>query len=145
MTWLKWVLTVCSVVIAIVAVVSLRFQVLVYPGNNIFVVGNGSVRCAYGGHVDWDKAEWYFENAPWRGRIRSVLGVPEIGATFGFWFVTVPLWLPFLVCSIPALILWRRRPKRPGRCKCGYDLTGNTSGRCPECGAAVGPASQGAR
>ncbi len=31
---------------------------------------------------------------------------------------------------------WRRR--RRGCCtKCGYDLTGNTSGRCPECGKAT--------
>ena len=36
-----------------------------------------------------------------------------------------------------ALAVWlARRPRpRPGRCAgCGYDLTGNTSGRCPECG-----------
>lgn len=26
---------------------------------------------------------------------------------------------------------------KPGQCRCGYDLTGNTSGVCPECGAAV--------
>ena len=33
------------------------------------------------------------------------------------------------------LIYWdrRRRPK-PGHCPCGYDLTGNVSGTCPECG-----------
>ena len=30
---------------------------------------------------------------------------------------------------------WRRRPSRRGVCaRCGYDLTGNTSGTCPECG-----------
>jgi DNA-directed RNA polymerase subunit RPC12/RpoP len=29
-----------------------------------------------------------------------------------------------------------RRPFPPGHCrKCGYNLTGNVSGRCPECGA----------
>src|SRR5262249_37714200 len=34
-----------------------------------------------------------------------------------------------------AFIVWRldRRPP-PGHCNCGYDLTGNVSGRCPECG-----------
>ncbi|MCC6358656.1 MAG: hypothetical protein IT450_07930 [Phycisphaerales bacterium] len=31
----------------------------------------------------------------------------------------------------------RRRP-RPGCCSaCGYDLTGNVSGTCPECGRAI--------
>ncbi len=33
---------------------------------------------------------------------------------------------------------WRTARHRRGRCrKCGYDLTGNVSGVCPECGAAV--------
>lgn len=50
-----------------------------------------------------------------------------------------PLW-PFVVVIIAfrwrALAsLWNRPP---GLCnKCGYDLRGNTSGVCPECGAAV--------
>ena len=31
----------------------------------------------------------------------------------------------------------RRRRIKPGHCTtCGYDLTGNTTGRCPECGTA---------
>ena len=38
------------------------------------------------------------------------------------------------------LAIWlahRRRP-RPRRCDaCGYDLTGNESGVCPECGKAI--------
>jgi membrane protein implicated in regulation of membrane protease activity len=35
----------------------------------------------------------------------------------------------------------RRRRKELGLCaSCGYSLTGNTSGVCPECGAAVGAA-----
>src|ERR1043166_5600360 len=49
----------------------------------------------------------------------------------------LPLWLPTLVLSIPmAFFVWRRRNRR-GRdaCRvCGYNLTGNVSGRCPECG-----------
>jgi hypothetical protein len=32
---------------------------------------------------------------------------------------------------------WRRRPP-PGHCRaCGYNLKGNISGVCPECGEAV--------
>ncbi len=39
-----------------------------------------------------------------------------------------------------ALLIWadRRRYVAPGLCrKCRYDLTGNVSGRCPECGAEI--------
>jgi hypothetical protein len=50
----------------------------------------------------------------------------------------VSLLMPTLVFSIlPALWLWLRSPRRLGHCdNCGYDLTGNTSGVCPECGTA---------
>jgi hypothetical protein len=48
----------------------------------------------------------------------------------------VPLWMPFLVIAVPTALLWRQRRFARGHCQhCGYDLTGNVSGRCPECGA----------
>ncbi|MEW6249614.1 MAG: hypothetical protein AB1716_03125 [Planctomycetota bacterium] len=51
----------------------------------------------------------------------------------------VPIWAlatPFLVSSVAAF--WKPRPKaRTGHCLCGYNLTGNISGRCPECGRVV--------
>ena len=50
--------------------------------------------------------------------------------------------LLFLLVAIPvAYLLSRDRPKiPPGHCqKCGYDLTGNTSGVCPECGEPTCP------
>ncbi|MBN2562781.1 MAG: hypothetical protein JXQ75_17800 [Phycisphaerae bacterium] len=38
-----------------------------------------------------------------------------------------------------SFLLWRDRSRpSPGRCQeCGYDLTGNTSGICPECGTPI--------
>jgi len=53
--------------------------------------------------------------------------------------VILPLWIPFLIVAIPTGVLWRRDRRIPqGHCQeCGYSLTGNTSGVCPECGTAV--------
>lgn len=54
--------------------------------------------------------------------------------------------VPVIVFSLPAVatLAWRRytsRKKSPGTCaRCGYDLTANTSGICPECGESVKPA-----
>lgn len=42
-----------------------------------------------------------------------------------------------LLLSAPQFLTARRR-HRPGLCKrCGYNLTGNVSGRCPECGTVI--------
>ncbi|UCE58442.1 MAG: hypothetical protein JSU63_13480 [Phycisphaerales bacterium] len=55
-----------------------------------------------------------------------------------------PLWFPVVVfAAYPLLLLWRRpirgwRRRRRGLCaECAYDLTGNLSGVCPECGTAI--------
>ena len=51
--------------------------------------------------------------------------------------ILIPVWLLVVAVGFPTAILcWRdrRRPKA-GFCKvCKYDLTGNVSGTCPECG-----------
>ncbi len=56
------------------------------------------------------------------------------------YFVVVPLYLA-LPASLPFFIaaVVLRKPRRTlGICvKCEYDLTGNVSGVCPECGTAV--------
>ena len=53
--------------------------------------------------------------------------------------VAVPIGFLLVVIGIPTIVLWRldRRRIPPGRCLCGCDLTGNTSGVCPECGIEV--------
>jgi len=48
----------------------------------------------------------------------------------------LPLW-PFILLAIPiiAVRFYRDRRVPPGHCpNCRYNLTGNTSGLCPECG-----------
>jgi len=62
--------------------------------------------------------------------------------------VGLPFWILQSICAITAYFLLRqpirRRRKRirqrKGLCiVCGYNLTGNTSGTCPECETPVGP------
>jgi hypothetical protein len=55
--------------------------------------------------------------------------------------VVMPLWICFTIVATPtAWLFWRdRRRIPPGHCReCGYNLTGNVSGVCPECGERVG-------
>ena len=53
--------------------------------------------------------------------------------------IILPLWIPFLIAGIPTAFLWWRDGRIPkGHCqKCGYSLTGNKSGVCPECGTPI--------
>ena len=59
------------------------------------------------------------------------------------WRFTMPLW-PIVALAAVAPAVWlvdplrKRRRRKAGQCAaCGYDLTGNVSGVCPECGAEV--------
>jgi hypothetical protein len=74
----------------------------------------------------------------------------ERGGWWGFGFgyehqagglgsVSIPLWLVAGLAGHPlAWVVGARRRPPPGHCQsCGYDLTANVSGRCPECGAAA--------
>ena len=50
-----------------------------------------------------------------------------------------PMWMFLLAALIPTMLAWRRlRRPLPGHCrKCGYNLTGNVTGRCSECGTEI--------
>ena len=56
------------------------------------------------------------------------------------WMVFMPLWAPVVLAGVVMTWMWRRHHTlRPtGSCAhCGYDLRGNASGVCPECGQRV--------
>jgi hypothetical protein len=67
---------------------------------------------------------------------------------FNYIMVAVPLWIAILLTSVlPAIVFLRLRRQSyrrvRGQClTCGYNLTGNVSGTCPECGTAA-PTRQG--
>lgn len=75
----------------------------------------------------------------WRQRTYPLRWMPLYIAGYGYASIIVPLWIPFLLVAVPtALLFWRDRRMPPGHCKkCRYDLTGNQSGVCPECGTPV--------
>ena len=72
------------------------------------------------------------------GPIWQWWNVWELGGR-GSRYVFVPIYAVFLAVAIPTMLVWRFGSKRvkPGHCQCGYDLSGNVSGRCPECGRGV--------
>jgi hypothetical protein len=51
--------------------------------------------------------------------------------------VVVPIWACTALLGIPFLASFGRRRRSYESSACGYNLTGNTSGVCPECGTAV--------
>ncbi len=66
----------------------------------------------------------------------------ELSTRFIPLYAEVPLFLLVLLTSAAtAFILWRTRTQTTASrlcLMCGYDLTGNVSGACPECGSSVG-------
>lgn len=80
-----------------------------------------------------EQGETYSATFDWR---------PDVGPAHGHWlFVAVPLWAIMIVGWIPFAFYVIRSMGRHSRrtvhptCHCGYDLTGNVSGTCPECGS----------
>ncbi len=111
---------------------------LVVPTNRHFIFSGagfvGVVKTYYDTDARVSNGFHYHGAAEWG------LALPEIGTPFGhdeLSIVIFPYWLLLLLAAIPTAWLWHRdqRRIRPGRCpRCGYDLTGNTSGVCSECG-----------
>ena len=123
------------------------------PDNRVqscLFVRNGQLGVAHGvfaGHripgIDimilsgsWGGFEWEER----RGYIGPEALIPNAPVYYVGRRAKVPLWFVILACSAyPAIAFirgplrrWRRRKR--GLCvKCGYDLTGNVSGACPEC------------
>ena len=75
---------------------------------------------------------------------RPVDNYPHLFYIPVIWEFDIPLWIPLAIFAVPTALLFYldRRRATPGTCaRCGYDLTGNTSGRCPECGVSIATAT----
>lgn len=69
--------------------------------------------------------------------------LPDFSVAKNYYFMRIPFPLLMIAVAVPTVLFWRRtRPKNAGHCsKCEYDLTGNTTGVCPECGLKTSPIS----
>jgi hypothetical protein len=109
-----------------------RSVIWVSPGGSGFGTGEGVVAAA-----------WEYWGALPAGlnmeRPSGIQWLPSVDHSSGI-MVVVPIWMLLVVIAIPTAFLWVRDRRRfpRGHCQaCGYNLTGNVSGVCPECGRKV--------
>jgi len=116
-------------------------------GRTIISVSGGAFR--YVKFLDQSAAEserwWSGFNGLDTALIPSVGWKPWATGSGGRQHVLLPFWIP---SAFFATTLWfcyktfhaRRQRNKRGLCvHCGYNLTGNVSGMCPECGRKTGP------
>jgi len=128
----------CSLFLAILFIVSLRFD-FGYAGST--ALGGLSSGAAVVGVVYGTprRKGWICNtNLGWEYR-RKLIWLPSLRSDSGGTVLVVPFWIPFVVGVVVwALSARRFRTGLIGHCrKCVYDLTGNVSGVCPECGQKV--------
>ena len=150
-TWLKrrkiakWCLTAVCVLLVTIWVATPRLGLTLYAGWRSWSVGCGHVTVFVSktkypwsvSHVSSSPGSWGLN---WPSRAGCVNGMVNPPVFLGTAYY-LPIWIPFVILLIPAIFLWLADAQRipPGHCQqCGYDLTGNVSGRCPECGLAIG-------
>lgn len=116
-----------------------------YLAQGAAVIRTTTVTLLFNSFAAPTKIEYFLlarQEAPllWKPVVNKGTGIDQFSITQHI-EIQLPLWLPFLIFSTPsAFLFWRDRRRIPtGHCQsCGYSLTGNVSGVCPECGMAVG-------
>jgi hypothetical protein len=115
---------------------SLRLRYEAEPDHPVIVESYGSFFSLV------SPGDLLFQTQPW-GNVftRRVARVSVLDGTYYF-DVLVVLWAPMVLAVGAGLWLVckdrRLRQLLAGCCKaCGYNLTGNTSGTCPECGTPI--------
>ena len=127
------VLTLCLLVAA-AWVTSLFVGVMRVGANHIVYVESGALWAedheSFSGALARRGQTWW---QVYSARRRYVAWMPELSGQLA---PRIPLWILLLIFALPTAYLWYRdRRPPPGHCRrCGYNLTGNVSGVCPECG-----------
>ena len=142
---LKWIATAaCGLIIAL-TVLSCFFIVSNIPAgverHVAIFCGRGNLDLAWSPYASDGPFSSYLTPIPSDAPCFYFGGPRYTSAPSGLHMARVPLWCLLLLMLIPATILWYvDRPSTEVLCVkcdgCGYNLTGNVSGRCPECGTA---------
>lgn len=125
-------------------VATFHTMVVIRPSSNAFAIICGGVSVIDSGDSAYIVAKGEVCLLPVKRVHRNELipiMLPQTGK-LGFW---IPLSMPYLLLLFSATFLFWKPTKRhrPGFCsQCGYDLTGNKSGVCPECGERVSNPAQ---
>jgi len=135
---LKWVGTVGCVLLALAWATSLALMVEAnFDRFRVVLSGGGFGFCWFRGSLDRLFRVWGALPVAWLPKLGPATAAVRRSIIFSMF---VPFWCVAPVVVGPTAYLWWRDRRRipPGYCqKCGYNLTGNVSGRCPECGSPV--------
>ena len=108
-----------------------------------FVLESGTLQVKHGRVVDHPPLR-RARRVDWVVFSLASVDLPGSRRAYRLRMVSVSLWLLFTVSALyPAIVfirgpLRRRWRRKRGQCaRCGYDLTGNVSGVCSECGQAI--------
>ena len=130
----RWIGLGLSVVLSMLWVVSVRYA-FGYVGSSACVYFESGAYSMFATRGQWPAEGWLGI-----GRSRwPVIWRPEAPALL----LMMPLWMPLSGAVIPTVFLCRRTLRSPpGHCQtCGYNLTGDVSGVCPECGTPIAASS----
>jgi hypothetical protein len=134
---LKWAGLILSQLIAILGFVSFAWAWEGAVSNTFLTLNRGLLGCVRAQGIQGICPQWRFGRAEGIGDAPIFKPVYGSLSALGEFYVVAPLWMLFLIAALPTAFLWwlDRRRIPLGHCqKCGYNLTGNVSGICPECG-----------
>ena len=139
----RWLLLTTSTVVILLWLVSGFVHVLWGDGCSYQLeVYLGSLRISWGApHRGSFKNMDFYEGVSFRQSWDYEWGwapIPYGEAVNDWYLIAVPLWPLAAVACIVILRLYGRGRRRKGQCgTCGYDLRGNESEVCPECGEPI--------